>query len=292
MSQDLKTKVKKLTGSVWPEGTIDASPGLDRYEPLLDARLFQSRFLGGIVMAYPVTKQKITQEDLEDFIHRAINQVEMDTQTTVLPTIRRFRLPFDPNLYQNFIWCEIPAKPIQKVLRLAICSASYSATPQANDKYPSGAELYSIPLEWCDVSYAAHGKISVLPLNPAFSAIGTSTAVGASGATILQFVGAQGWYPAFWNAEVVIGMANEENQVPIYINEIIGIKAALLFLDNLLLSYRFASQSIGIDGLSQSQADNAQGLIQARIQALEERYKQSVHKLKTKFGNSFYVSNV
>lgn len=291
MSSDLKD-AKKLTGSVFPEGTYDSATGLDRLESMLTASKLKTRFLGGLPMIYPTTKEKIANKDLEDFIHRAQNQVELELKTTILPVIRRLRLPFDPNLYHNNIWCEIAYKPVQKIVRLAICSASYSNTPQQNDQYPSGAEIYKIPNEWIDTSYAKHGKLFVNPINPAFSAIGTNTAVAASGATILQFIGQQGWVPAYWTAEVVTGLGTEEGQVPVTVNELVGAKAAILLIDNLILAYRFASQSMGVDGLSQSVNDNMQTLLQTKRQYLDDYYKTNIKHLKTMFGNNLFTSNV
>lgn len=291
MSQDL-SDAKRGTGSVYPEATYDSAPGLNRVEPPLDGEKLRIRFLGGIPMVYPTTKEQITPEVLNDFIERAKNAVEFDTKTNVTTTVRRVRLPFDPVLYESNIWCEVPFKPVQKVLRLAICSASYINTAQQGAEYPSGAEIYKIPNDWIDMSYAVHGRIFVNPINPAFSAIGTSTAAAASGAGILQFIGQQSWVPAYWTMEVLVGFCSENGHLPVIMNEIVGAKAAMLLIDNLIPSYKIASQSMGIDGLSQSVNDMAYQLLTQKRQQLEKDYIESVKKIKILLGNTFFASNV
>ena len=291
MSSDLKD-AKRAPGSIFPEATYDSAPGLDRIEPMLTASKLTTRFLGGVPLVYPITKERITPEMLEDFIVRGSNQAEIDLQTTITATMRRVRMSFDPNLYNQHMWMEIPYKPVQKVARLAICSASYINTPQQNEQYPSGANIYTIPNEWIDMSYASKGKIFVNPINPAFSAISSATAVGSSGATILHFIGQQGWVPAYWTAEVLVGLGTEDGKVPIIVNEIVGCKTAMMIIDNLILSYRVASQSLGIDGLSQSVGDNMQNLLQKKREYLDASYRENVKKLKVIFGNTWFVGNV
>ena len=291
MSTDIKD-AKKGTGSIFPERVIDATGSMPRIEAMLDGTKFRKRFFFGIPTVSPITKEKLTDTDLDDYIVRAMSQFELDTKLNIMPVIKRHRLPFDPNLYQSNIYMEIPDKPVQKVIRMAICSASYSNTPQINDQYPSGAEIYKIPNEWIDMSYAIRGTLFVNPINPAFSAIGTSTAVAAGGATILAFIGVQGWVPAYWTIECVQGFCTEEGNVPVVINECIGAKAGVMLIDNLLPLYRVASQSMGVDGLSQSVNDMAYQLLQTKRQFLMESYDKNVKKLKTLTANNIFVSNV
>lgn len=291
MAQDL-SDAKRGTGSVSPEAAYDAAGGRDRIEPAITASQLKSRFFFGIPLKSPITKEEVTPDMMKDFIKRAWSLVELDTQVDLAPVARRHRLPFDPNLYQNNIWCEIPNKPIQKVIRLAICSASYKDTLGQADAYPSGAEIYKIPNEWVDMSYATRGKIFVNPINPAFSAIGASTAVAASGATILQFIGQQGFVPAYWTVECTHGFCSEDGNVPVFINEVLGQKAAMLLLDNLIPLFRVTSHSLSIDAMSQSVADQLQALLTQKRAQLEKDYMANVNRIKTLVGNKFFASNV
>jgi hypothetical protein len=229
---------------------------------------------------------------LRDYIKRASSLVEIDSKLDFTQVVRRHRQPFDPNLYRSFICLEIPNKPINKVLRLAICSASYRDTAQQNDQYPSGAEIYRIPNEWVEMGNAIRGTLNVNPINPAFSAIGTQTAVAASGAAILQFIGQIGWVPAYWIVECVHGFVSDNGQIPVVMNELVGTRAALLLISNLIPQYQIASQSLNIDGMGQSVNNQMYQLLQIKQQQLQADYDKILKTLKVMTGNNFLISNV
>lgn len=293
MAKDLK-KSKKGTGSVYPDGVYDASNGQDRVEPFLTPEKFISRFMWGIPLVSPITKQKLSDEDIKDYITRGANQLELDAQVDVFPVIRRHRLPFDPNLYYQWIYLEVPNKPIQKVVRAAICSASYldTGTENENAKYPSGANIYQLPNDWIEMGNARRGILNVIPINPAFTAIGTGDAVGATGAAILAFIGQMGWVPSYWTVECVHGFCSEDGKVPQMINEAIGMAAAIKLLSNLYPLFRVTSQSLSIDGLGQSNTDQLQQLLQVKIQQLQADYQKIVNRIKALVNNKMFSSNV
>lgn len=295
MSTDLKN-AKKPPGSAFPEAAIDASAGLERMEEFLTPSMLKRRFLAGIPMVLPITKEKVSDDDLIDYIKRGANEFETDAKVEVSPIKRRVRLPFDPNLYVNYLWCEVPYKPIQKVDKLFVASASYGGDADAAmQKYPSGTQIFVIPTDWIDMSYASKGRLSVNPINPALGSVTFSNAasgagIGAIGA-LTQF-GQISWIPAWWSVEATFGYCSEDGQVPVYVNEAIGAKAAILFLQNLFPLYRVGSHSLGIDGMSQSVGDNFQTLLQAKITMLQEQYAKSVKKIKMVTGNTGFVSNI
>lgn len=286
--------VKKNIGATWPEKAINAAPGLDRVEPPLTPKLFLERYMFGIPTVSPITKQKLTPDMIKDYIMRASNLFELETKVSIMPVVKRWRLPFDPAMYANFIYTEIPDKPVQQIVNLAITSASYTETnpDNANSRYPRGHEIYTIPNEWVDMANASRGTINVNPINPAFSAVGTSTSAPASGATILQFIGQQGWVPAYWNVEAVVGMGTMEGNVPVIINEAVGQMATVLLMDNLIPQYRFTSQSLNIDGLGQSVNDNLYNLLQDKRDQSQEKFRVLVNKIKGVTSNKFFTGNV
>ena len=289
------TNAKKRSNSHAVDGAIESQGLYDRNEPLLSPTVLKERFLFGIPMRSPMSHEEISPRMLKDFIKRGVARVETDIKTSVMPTFYRERLPFDPFLYQKNMWFEVPIKPIQKVTRLAICSASYSDTLQENKDapYPSGSEIFQIPPAWVDMSYASHGKIFVNPLNPSYAGIsGSSSSAVGSGGSIIQFVNFGGWIPAFWTVEFIGGIATEEGLLPVMLNELIGQAASILILDNLIPLYRIASQSLGIDGLSQSVNDLGYQLLTQKRQALLEEYDKGYRKIKQKYNNSFFVSNI
>lgn len=284
---------KKGISSVYPEKVLEGNSGLTRVEPFLTPDVLKDRFLWGIPLISPVTRQSITNNMLKDFIQRAANEFELKCQVDVFQVVRRYRLPFDPNLYYQFMTLEIPNKPIQTVIDLSIRAASYNANYNAqNEQYPSTNLIYKIPNEWIDMANASRGTLAVNPLNPAFSAIGSGTSAPASGATIMQFIGQSGWVPSYWNTEVICGFANDEGQVPVAINEVVGNYATMLILDNLIPQFRYASQSLGIDGLNQSVNDNMFSLLQDKRQKAEVSFKEQVNKIKQITSSKIFSSHV
>lgn len=298
---------KRGTGSVFPEGAIDSGGGPERIEPMLTAKQLKQRMFKGFDLVSPINGEKWTMSDLKDTIKRATAQFEVDAQVKVAPLLLRKRLPFDPNLYHQFIYCDLPDKPISLVRRLAICSASYIDIPlQSTDaaenvnpqnlvnasRYPSGAQIYQIPTEWIEMGNAVRGLLNVNPINPAFSAIGITTSVAASGATILQFIGQQGWVPAYWTVEYVVGFCSLEGNVPVVVNECIAQKAALMVIDQLILLFKIANQSLNMDGLGQSVSDLTYQLLMEKRKQLVEDYKAGVHRIKMMTGNTMFSSNV
>jgi hypothetical protein len=292
------SKAKKPTGAVFPERAIDGTGLYAEIEPLLDGKLMARRYLFGIPLVSPLTKEKITPEDLEDFVKRGMARFQLESKALVQTKILRHRLSFDPNLYNQHIFLELPFKPIRRILRLAICSSNYREVTDENGvleetkQFPTGGEIYRIPADWVEMGNAVRGYINVNPLSPAFTALGTASATGAAGATILQFIGQQGWVPAYWTVEAETGLSCENGQVPVIVNEAIGSAAAIYLIDILLPLFRTASQSMSMDGLSQSVNDRMIELLQDKRNTLEVRFKDIVKHLKTMFGNNFFSSNV
>lgn len=295
---DPKNPAKKPTGAVFPERAIDGTGLYAELEPLLDGKTMQRRFLFGIPLISPITKEKLTNEDLEDFVKRGMARFQMDSKALVQTKVLRHRLPFDPNLYNQHIFIEVPFKPVRRVLRLAIVSSNYrdvtdaDGNLEANKQFPSGGNIYTIPNDWVEMGNAVRGYINVNPLSPAFTALGTASATGAAGATILQFIGQQGWVPAYWTLECETGLMCEDGSLPVIVNEAIGSAAAIYAVDLLLPLFRTASQSMSVDNLSQSINDRMIELLQDKRNTLETRYKEIIKQLKVMFGNSFFSSNV
>ena len=297
------SKAKKPIHGHWPERVIQSAPGIERFEELMTPKKLKSRFFLGLPLTSPLTGEKITPSDMKEAIMRACNILETDIRTEIMPTIKRHRLPFDAELYSRFIHLEIPHKPIQKVLALQICSSSYlqngqepgstplpGQPPEINPRYPNGDVLYTIPVEWIDMANANRGILNVNPFSPAFTAVGVATTPSASPLT--AFLGQLRFVPGFWNVTVLSGLGCEDGTVPVYVNEVVGCKAAILLLDNLIPLYRIASQSLGADGLSQSVNDLGYQLLKQKRDDLEVKYKEYCKTLKSLTGNTLFVSNV
>lgn len=309
MSSDLK-KAKRNIASIYPEKVIDSVGPIDRYEPLLTPSELKSRYFFGVPLTSPVTGEKVSKKMFDDMIKRAVNLFELEAQLDVMPTIRRHRLPFDPNLYHNNVHLEIPNKPIRKVIRLSVAAANYNemittpdqpgtqgypvGTPQEMLRYPSPGGLYTYPNEWIEMGYAYKGSLSINPMSPAFSAIGgTSNPTAVSGSVLSYFLSQLNFMPAYWLIECLHGiMCEDDGTVPVIVNEAIGQRATMLLIDNILPLFRITSQSMGADSLNQSIGDNMLNLLQGKRDTAEKEYQKILKRLKIIYNLRFIASNV
>ena len=290
MSQDLH-KAKKPIGSIYPEKAFD-SVGLDRIEQSLTPAMLKLRVLGGIPLRYRLTKELITDDMLLDFILRGSNHVEMDAQIEIRPTLKRCKLPFDRRMYEEFMYFEVPFKPVQKVISLEITSANYAETRQEHDQYPKGSLIYKVPPEWIETANMSRGRINVVPLQSAYNGLMPPSAFPASGAAILMFLGMAGELPAYWEIEMLVGFTTENGDAPVIINEAVAFKAAMLLLDNLIPQYYNTSQSIGIDGMSQSTSHVMYQLLLQKRQQLEKDYLAIIKRIKVLVGNTLFSTHI
>jgi hypothetical protein len=412
MATNMK-KSKLPTGAIFPERAIDGTGIYDELEPLIDGETMARSYLFGIPLVSPITKERLGPKDLNNFVKRGMARFQLEVKAQVQTKLVRHRMPFDPELYKQYIALEIPFKPIRRVTRVAICSASYAgqidwgpddvqyqlptddsltyfpiqnnwqgqtayglgaivtwngfsysslqganannqpdtspawwsvaqwdgdwspvttygvgaivtylaqkyvsqlpsnignlpnSSPQfwsvatvkspIDPRFPSGAEIYNLPLEWLEMGNATRGLLNVVPLGIIFSGggLGFEAQAGSlTGSALLQVIGAQGWLPAFWTVECETGLMDAEGQVPVIVNEAIGIASALYAIDVLLPLFRVASQSMSVDNLSQSVQDRIIDIMERKQETLEKRYSMIVKHLKTMFGNNFFTSNV
>jgi len=416
MSTNMK-KAKKGTGATFPERQIDGTGLYAELEPLIDGETMARSYLFGIPLISPLTKERLGPKDLESFIKRGLGRFQLEAKTSVQTRLVRHRMPFDPQLYAQFVALEIPFKPIRRVKRLAICSAAYgsindfgeeesvslendheglfpdgqsprhtnpwhlgtpyglgaivtwngssyasavsanvgnqpdtspaqwtlaawdgawsnvttygigavvkynnnlyvsqqvgnlgnvpimtpafwataTSKPKHDHRFPSGSEIYRIPNEWIEMGNATRGLLNVVPLGVVFSGggLGFEAQAGSlTGSALLQVIGALGFLPAFWTVECETGLMDPEGMVPVIVNEAIGSAAAIYALEVMLPLFRIASQSMSVDGLSQSVTDRIIELIELRLDKLEKRYAMIIKHLKVMFGNSFFTSNV
>jgi hypothetical protein len=290
-------KAKKPINATYPLNTIDSAKTFETLEPLLTPTQFKQRFLFGIPTTAPLTGEKLGNADFKDFIKRAVNLVETDSKIDIQARIKRVRLPFHSQDYRNFIHLEIPHKPIRKIVGLTISAATQQGSVNEDDEddstsqFPNGMRLYKFPLEWLDFNHL--GTISVNPFSPAFSAVGIDTGVTPATSPLTAFLGQLRFTPGFWNVTVLTGVACEETgNIPVVFNEMIGMKAAMLAIDNLIPLFRVSSQSLGIDGLSQSVNDNLYQLLTNKRQQLDNDYKNLLTTLKTQYSQRFFMTSV
>jgi hypothetical protein len=278
---DLRTK--KGLGDVYPDGFKKSS--WDRTEPLITPEQLIRRHLFGIPLISgfkdPSTgkAQKMTTDDLIDYIDRAVGLAELETGLTIFESKYEANLPWDKQEYTSFGYFRIEQRPVQSIESLTV--------NLSNDE-----DIFVVPLSWIDTKMLHKGQLNIIPLTIALTAGGSlAVPTTAGGATMLQILGNRPWIAQFWKLSCTVGFPN--NLLPKVINDLIGIIAALGVLSMLASTYaRSTSQSLSIDAMSQSQSGPGPGLFKPRIEELEAQRTMLVNKLKTMYGLKLFSGNV
>lgn len=281
MSSDY-TDSKIRTASPLPEEAIDGQEWT-RYEPVLTVQQLKERFLFGIPLysriVDPITKkpQKLTDEMLKDQIMRAITKVETKAHIDVFPVKRREAHDFDRSHMDAYGYFQTKHKPVYSVDKLEI-------------KPGNTLNLYEVPNEWVDSKNFRMGRLHIIPLTLTMAG-GTVPIQGRNGAAIyLQAVTGARWIPSFWQVEYTSGFG--DGLIPRILNELIGIYAAIEILSLLAPTNNKSSQSLGLDGMSQSSSGPGPEVYNTRLKKLEEDKKDIMGALQVMFGIKFPRGNI
>jgi hypothetical protein len=137
-------------------------------------------------------------------------------------------------------------------------------------------------------------QISVIPLLTVFNASGLEQGkANNAGLIFLQAINAYHWVPSFWEITYTAGVCHKDGQMPIVINELIGMEAAIEILGALQTLVTVGSQSIGQDGISQSSGlKNGGNIYQTRIEELEVKKQALMKKIKAINHQKYFLSNI
>lgn len=271
--------------AIYPVHANETSGLIRRCEPVLTPELLVSRYLKGIPLTFP-NGDTFTVPELKDKIHLAINEAELLIGRNINREQFREKVAFDYALYRSFIHIKAEHGPIISLDRLAIVSSD-------------NQNVYQIPPAWIESGNFSKQQINVIPLLAAYGWQGGNgiygpqgDAANGGGVAFLSILGGMGWVPAYWEITYTAGLSNKEGQVPVPVNELIGVLAALEILSMIAPTNIFMSQSLSQDGISQSSSGPGPRLYQLRIEELTLKRDTLVKKLKGIFSSKFFVSNI
>jgi hypothetical protein len=268
------------------DNATDAAAAFKRVEPLITVEQLKERYLFGIplvaAMPDPITKvrQRMTDAMLADSIDRACSTAEAEVGSGfhITPVEVTRRVPFDRAEYRSLGFFRLPEAPILRVLGLDVKTAD-------------GTAVYRVPLNWCDPGQFKKGQINLIPLTAAFLGTGGSmTPTADGGAAWLSILGQGGWVASYWEARVICGI--DQGHMPLFINELIGLIAAIDLLSKLAATYRISSYSTGLDAASQSVSGPGPALYDAAIERMEKEKAVKLNKVKALFYKKIFCDNV
>jgi hypothetical protein len=272
------THTKSITTNAYPVQANGTSGLLTRVEPLLTPAKLKSRYLKGILEKLP-PGVSYSNEELKDQINLAINEIEVDLKVPVFAEQFKERLPFHYNDYKSYIHLRTNAGPIVSIEDLAIVSANAD-------------NIFRIPAEWIDTANFHQRLINVVPLLAAYGINSVSGAVGNGGIAFLTVLGGLLWVPAYWTVTFTAGLCKDAGQVPIVVNNLIGIYAALNILSSIAPNNQNTSVSLSQDGVGQASSGHGVMVFQTRRAELEQKKQEILKQLQRLLGQKMFVTTI
>lgn len=271
-------KDKQFYSAGYPVHASRTSGLVKRCEPVLTPNLLVSRYLKGIPLAFP-NGDSFSPEDIKDQIVLATNEMELACKITFNREQFTDKVPFDINLYKSFIYLKTEQNPILAVQSVGIVSSD-------------GYSVFKIPSQWLEPSNFSKGIVNVVPILGAYS-VASGGGVGAYGGIPYLSVFSQlTFIPGFWQIVYQTGTSKIEGQLPVIINDVIGMTAAINMLAIITNMFLTTSQSLSRDGISQSSSGPGPRMYLPYIEILTTKRDALVAKIKATFSTKFLISNI
>ena len=274
------TKSKTYGTTNYPVHANGTSGLLRRVEPLINPKQLKSRYLKGILEIAARFGITWTDEELKDQINMAVNRVEIDVGVPVFGEQFREKLPFDQNLYMNFMHMRTDTGPISSIERLDIVSSN-----QQN--------IFTVPAEWIETAQFHQRQINVIPLLSNFGSDQANTPVASGGIAYLSIIlGRLGWIPSYWQVIYTAGMCASPGEVPVVVNEAIGMSAALSILGLVAPNNINNSVALSQDGISQTSSTAGVQFLVTRIQELQTDRQALINKIKKVYSQKYFIGTL
>lgn len=258
----------------YPVEALTTSNLLTRCEPMLDVEKLKSRHLKGVDIT------KYTDGELDQEIMLAMNEFELMSNLTVNRVVYKERIPFDRSAYKAFVYVKLNNGPIKSIEEMQIQSSN-------------GENIYQLPADWIEMGFAHKRQINLIPILSIFGAAGLKDGQASNaGLIFIQAVNNFRWLPAFYTVTYTAGLTNKDGEVPVIVNDIIGMTAAIEILSSLQNNFLYNSTSISQDSISQSASGAGPQTFQPRIDKLMERRERMLKKLRAEFHQRYYMSNI
>jgi len=271
-------------GQTYPENATQ-SP-FQRLEPLITPDLLIQRHLFGIPLVSrfkdPLTQKpmRMTNDMLKDYINQSVNECEALCSIDIFPVKYHEKQPYSKPDFEQFGYFKLKHKPVHSLDAMTVQLADES-------------EIFVFPNEWIETSNLTYGQVNIIPLG--FSNLGTGTGIIGvpSRGTAVYFnnLWNRSWVAALFGFSYTTGFLN--GQLPIVVNELIGVVAAINILSMLAATWaRVTSTSLGLDGMSQAISVPGPQIWTVRIGELKERRDELMKKIRKLFGQLWNVGDV
>jgi hypothetical protein len=261
----------------YPQGASETSELFQRMEPLITPELLKSRLLHKVPGL-----DNYSNDELKQQIWLACQETELLLNMPLWPVEVTERKPFEYNHYSNYWHFKTERKPVQSIVAVDIVSAD-------------GQVVWRAPQQWVEVGLTrTKSQINFLPLLSTIAGGNAIQTGDTSGNSIfLQAMGFARWIPSFWQLKYIAGLGDCEGNLPVVVNDLIALSAAIEILSALQNLYLSGSQSLSQDGISQSSSlKNGGNVFQTRIEMLSQRRERMMNQVKGVFNSKYFIANI
>jgi hypothetical protein len=250
----------------FPPNAIGSS-GFTRGEPLITPEQLKTRYLFGIDLT-DKNGNTLPDEVLQHQINSAISYVEHKLDIIIMPTEIVDRHDYRLTDYQNFNFIQLKKRPTMQIKFIKA-------------KFPNNQELIDYPLDWV-VLEKETSQLQLAPVNGSFNGLILTN----GGYSMPLIFGTRDYWPHMFEITYIAGFCND--QVPIIINEMIGLQASISVFEILrdIVFGPVASESTSVDGASTNRSIVAQGPYGPKIESYTRRL-QEYFKVAHKYYNGF-----
>lgn len=210
-------------------------PPFTSYEPLLSVEQLKTRYLFGLDMT-DKNGNPIPDDTFQNAINSAVSYLEHALDIVILK--RQFVENYDYRAvdYIEFNFIQLKHRPLNEMILLRAM-------------FPSNRELVKYPEEWY-VTEKESSQIQLSPVEGTFSGL----IVTQGGSYLPLIYGVRSHWPHLFEVTYTAGFDNDK--IPVLINEMIGMRAAIRLFDILsdILFGPIASETVSLDGANVSKA--------------------------------------
>ena len=243
-----------------------SSEAFTRSESIITPSLLKSRYLFGIDLT-DERGNEIPEETLQHQINSAVSFLEHKLDIIITPTSFVERYDYRQQDYMNFNFLQLKHRPL-------------SALTDLRAKFPTNRELVKYPEEWFTIEKEA-AQIQLVPVEGTFSGL----IVTQGGSYVPLIYGTSSYWPHLFEVSYQAGFCPD--QVPVLINEMIGMQAAIRtfeILGDIVLGPGTASENVSLDGANVAKQTTASAMFSAFSARIESYKKQMTEYIKTVHG--------
>ncbi len=253
--------------------------------PLITPNQLRNRMLNGIPLVSgwpdPETRKRhrMDNDEIKDFIIEAASLAQTESGINIFPKIYHEKQAFDKQAYESYGYMQLRHRPVSSVEAMKIVPSN-------------GLPIFTVPKSWIDPGYLHQGQINLIPFTAAIASGGMQVMQTAEGGfAFLALFGHNPWIPSFWQLDYTSGF--QHGLMPRWCSQLIGTIAAMEILSVLASTYaRTTSQSLSLDGISQSQSTPGPQLFEIRLKFLADKRRWLIKKAQRLYNLGLVIDSV